>query len=162
MPIRPNVATHPQAVGAADRAGMLLLEGRQRLFFRRRSKPVRHTSEAGEQLAPDTISHYRILRKLDRGGMGEVFLAEDTKLGRPLALKLLLAEYTRDPRRLARFEQEARAGLGDSERAFAALEESYKDRHPGMILLKSDPRFDHLRKDARLTKLIRRIEEGAA
>ena len=66
-------------------------------------------SEAGEHLAPDTISHYRILRKLDRGGMGEVFLAEDTKLGRPLALKLLLNEYTRDPRRLARFEQEARA-----------------------------------------------------
>ncbi|MCA1632740.1 MAG: protein kinase [Acidobacteria bacterium] len=60
-------------------------------------------------MTPDTISHYRILRKLDRGGMGEVFLAEDTNLGRPLALKLLLAEYTRDPRRLRRFEQEARA-----------------------------------------------------
>ncbi len=60
-------------------------------------------------MTPDTISHYRILRKLDRGGMGEVFLAEDTKLGRQLALKLLLAEYTRDPQRLSRFEQEARA-----------------------------------------------------
>jgi hypothetical protein len=54
------------------------------------------------------------------------------------------------------------AGLGDRERAFAALEESYRDRHPGMILLKSDPRFDPLRKDARLTKLIQRIEDGAA
>jgi serine/threonine protein kinase/TolB-like protein/tetratricopeptide (TPR) repeat protein len=60
-------------------------------------------------LTPEVISHYRILRKLDRGGMGEVFLAEDTKLGRPLALKLLLAEYTRDPRRVSRFGQEARA-----------------------------------------------------
>ncbi|MCA1632741.1 MAG: tetratricopeptide repeat protein [Acidobacteria bacterium] len=51
------------------------------------------------------------------------------------------------------------AGLGDSERAFAALDESFKDRHPGMILLKSDPRFDRLRKDARFSNLIRRIEQ---
>jgi len=60
-------------------------------------------------LASETISHYRIIRRLDRGGMGEVYLAEDTRLGRPLALKLLLAEYTRDAARLRRFEQEARA-----------------------------------------------------
>ncbi|HEV2862651.1 MAG TPA: protein kinase [Pyrinomonadaceae bacterium] len=60
-------------------------------------------------MAPGTISHYRIIRRLGRGGMGEVFLAEDTKLGRRLALKLLLAEYTRDPSRLLRFEREARA-----------------------------------------------------
>ncbi|HEV3470665.1 MAG TPA: protein kinase, partial [Pyrinomonadaceae bacterium] len=55
------------------------------------------------------ISHYRIIRRLDRGGMGEVFLAEDTRLGRRLALKLLLAEHTRDADRVRRFEQEARA-----------------------------------------------------
>ncbi|MDQ3743734.1 MAG: protein kinase [Acidobacteriota bacterium] len=60
-------------------------------------------------MASETISHYRIIRKLDRGGMGEVYLAEDTRLGRPLALKLLLAEYTQDTARLRRFEQEARA-----------------------------------------------------
>ncbi len=54
------------------------------------------------------------------------------------------------------------AGLGDRDRAFNALEESFRDRHPGMILLKSDPRFDPLRKDARLSGLIRRIEDGAA
>jgi hypothetical protein len=52
------------------------------------------------------------------------------------------------------------AGLGEHDRAFAALEESFRDRHPGMILLKSDPRFDPLRKDARLSDLIRRIEDG--
>ena len=60
-------------------------------------------------MAPGTISHYRIIRRLGRGGMGEVFLAEDTRLGRRLALKLLLAEFTRDPSRLLRFEREARA-----------------------------------------------------
>ena len=60
-------------------------------------------------LSDARISHYRIIRRLDRGGMGEVFLAEDTRLGRQLALKLLLAEHTRDADRLRRFEQEARA-----------------------------------------------------
>ncbi|HYE16657.1 MAG TPA: serine/threonine-protein kinase, partial [Pyrinomonadaceae bacterium] len=60
-------------------------------------------------MASETISHYRVIRKLDRGGMGEVFLAEDSRLGRRLALKLLLEEFTRDPNRLRRFEQEARA-----------------------------------------------------
>jgi eukaryotic-like serine/threonine-protein kinase len=56
-----------------------------------------------------TISHYRILDKLGSGGMGEVYLAEDTRLGRKLALKILPAGFTRDLDRVARFEQEARA-----------------------------------------------------
>ena len=55
------------------------------------------------------FSHYRIVRKLDRGGVGEVYLAEDTRLGRLLAIKLLLPEHTQDPTRLRRFVQEARA-----------------------------------------------------
>src|SRR5205085_2189901 len=50
-------------------------------------------------------------------------------------------------------------GLGDRERAFDSLERAYQDRHPGMILLKYDPRFDPLRGDPRFTKLIRRIEQ---
>src|SRR6266699_2330842 len=54
-----------------------------------------------------TISHYRILEKLGAGGMGEVYLAEDMKLGRKVALKILSDEYTTNKDRLNRFEQEA-------------------------------------------------------
>src|SRR6266480_7651405 len=53
------------------------------------------------------ISHYRIIHKLGAGGMGEVYLAEDTKLGRKVALKLLGEEFTTNRDRLNRFEQEA-------------------------------------------------------
>ena len=56
-----------------------------------------------------TISHYRIIEKLGAGGMGEVYLAEDLKLGRKVALKLLGEEFTTNRDRLHRFEQEASA-----------------------------------------------------
>jgi len=61
-------------------------------------------SLVGEQLGA-----YRILNQLGVGGMSEVYLAEDTRLGRQVALKLLPAEFTTDPDRLRRFEREARA-----------------------------------------------------
>ena len=53
------------------------------------------------------ISHYRILERLGAGGMGEVYLAEDLKLGRKVAIKVLSEEYTTSRDRLSRFEQEA-------------------------------------------------------
>lgn len=63
-----------------------------------------------ESLLPDTmISHYRVLSRLGAGGMGEVYLAEETRLGRKVALKLLPREFTTDVDRVCRFEQEARA-----------------------------------------------------
>lgn len=56
-----------------------------------------------------SLSHYRIASALGAGGMGEVFRATDTKLGRDVALKVLPADMARDAERLARFQREARA-----------------------------------------------------
>jgi eukaryotic-like serine/threonine-protein kinase len=55
------------------------------------------------------IGHYQVLSHIGRGGMGEVFLARDTSLGRKVALKLLRRDFTRNEERLRRFRQEARA-----------------------------------------------------
>ena len=55
-----------------------------------------------------TLGHYQILSSLGAGGMGEVYRARDTKLGREVAIKLLLEKVSADPERLARFDREAR------------------------------------------------------
>jgi len=56
-----------------------------------------------------SLNHYRILKKIGAGGMGEVYLAEDTKLDRKVALKILPPEFAEDADRMSRFVREAKA-----------------------------------------------------
>ena len=66
-----------------------------------------------------TLAHYRVTAAIGAGGMGEVYRATDTKLGREVALKVLPAEMAASPERLERFRREAKA--------LAALD------HPGVV-----------------------------
>ncbi|MGH9461019.1 MAG: protein kinase domain-containing protein, partial [Vicinamibacteria bacterium] len=68
-----------------------------------------------------TVSHYKILEKIGEGGMGEVYLAEDTKLKRRVTLKFLSRELTEDEERKRRFIQEARAAAAVEHPHIAAI-----------------------------------------
>ena len=65
--------------------------------------------DKADSLAGQSLGHYQVISLIGAGGMGEVYLAEDTRLGRKIALKILTTHFTRDSDRLRRFQQEARA-----------------------------------------------------
>jgi serine/threonine protein kinase len=82
--------------------------------------------DAGDSLAGRQIGQYTLTRKLGEGGMGVVYLAEDTRLGRSVAIKALTQECTRDAQRRRRLHREARAAAALSHPGIAtvyALEE---------------------------------------
>jgi serine/threonine protein kinase len=77
------------------------------------------------------VGHFRILSLLGVGGMGEVYLAEDTKLGRQIALKLLPVDFSRDRDRIRRFQQEARAASALNHPYIVTIHETgeFEERH---------------------------------
>src|SRR3954449_12846887 len=76
-------------------------------------------------------SRYRLTQTLGRGGMAELFAAEDVRLGRIVAVKLLRSDLAEDPVSKARFTREAQSVAGLNHHAVVAVYDSGEDRTPG-------------------------------
>ena len=81
------------------------------------------------------LGHYEVVSSLGAGGMGEVYRAKDTKLGREVAVKLLLDEVSSDPERLARFEREARVLASLNHKNIASLHAFEREGDTGFLVM---------------------------
>ncbi len=96
-----------------------------------------------------TLAHYKVVSALGKGGIGEVWLARDSKPGREVAIKTLPEEFAKDDERLARFEREAKllASLNHPDiAAIYGLEEDNGTRFLDLELVEGDTLADQLKR----------------
>jgi hypothetical protein len=117
-PADERVAYVDQAAGGDTR---LASEVRSLLAFHAHADTFLDTPQMDLSLEGQTLGPYQILREVGQGGMGVVYLAEDTRLGRMVALKAIPSAWTNDPERRERLRHEARAAAALSHPGVAVI-----------------------------------------